>query len=76
MSSDWLLEQAASVADTELQRARGSLRGIDPAVAVAVERTAHAVAAGIALCLAETAERDPSLAQVLLAGVNGARRHG
>jgi len=77
MSSDWLLEHAASVADTELHRARGRLRGIDPVAALAVERAAHAVAAGVALCLAETAERDPSLADAHLEGVNGrARRRG
>jgi hypothetical protein len=66
MSVDPLLEHAAAVAAAELHRARGRLRGVDPDIALAVEQTAHAVAAGVARCLAETVERDPSLAVALL----------
>ncbi len=71
MNADALLEHAASVASGELRRARGRLRGVDPDAVEAVAQAAHAVAAGIARCLLETAERDPSLAAALLDRPNG-----
>jgi hypothetical protein len=77
VSADPLLEHAAAVAEAELRRARGSLRGVDPEIALVVQQAAHAVAAGVARWLAETAERDPSLAGALLHGASGpAHRRG
>jgi hypothetical protein len=60
-----LCEHAAAVAAAEVRRARGRLHGSDPMVATVLEATAHAVAEGVAHCLADAAEREPTLAAAL-----------
>ncbi len=65
MNREALCEHAADVAAAELRRARARLRGFDPTVTSVLEATALAVAEGVAQCLADAAEREPTLAAAL-----------
>jgi hypothetical protein len=65
VNRDALCEHAAAVAAAEIRRARGRLRGTDPTFAIVLEAAAHAVAEGVAQCLADAAEREPTLAAAL-----------
>jgi hypothetical protein len=58
-------DRAAEVASARLERAAGFLRTLREDERRVVERVAYAVAAGVAECLVEEAERNPAIAAAL-----------
>jgi hypothetical protein len=73
IDAEALRQHAQEIAARRLLKARGLLAAVTPDERLAIEKTAYAVAAGVADCLLEEAARNDLLGEALLRGQTRSR---